>query len=62
MLGYGSLSEWLLASAIVMTGAALQGSAGFGFALLRTVIVASFGADGFSGGDFFVPGQIRRQG
>ena len=39
MLGYGSLGEWLLASAIVMTGAALQGSAGFGFALLSSPIL-----------------------
>ena len=39
MLGYSSLGEWLVASAIVMTGAALQGSAGFGFALLSSPIL-----------------------
>jgi len=40
MLGYQTLTEWLLASAIVATGAALQGSAGFGFALLSSPILA----------------------
>ena len=39
MLGYSTPSEWLLASAIVATGAALQGSAGFGFALLSSPIL-----------------------
>jgi uncharacterized membrane protein YfcA len=39
MLGYGSFAEWLVASAVVMTGAALQGSAGFGFALLSSPIL-----------------------
>lgn len=40
MLGFTSFNEWLLASAIVATGAALQGSAGFGFALLSSPILA----------------------
>lgn len=40
MLGFGSFASWALASAIVMTGAALQGSAGFGFALLSSPILA----------------------
>jgi uncharacterized membrane protein YfcA len=40
VLGFGSFSAWALASAIVMTGAALQGSAGFGFALLSSPILA----------------------
>jgi uncharacterized membrane protein YfcA len=39
LFGYTSLGEWLLASAVVMTGAALQGSAGFGFALLSSPIL-----------------------
>jgi uncharacterized membrane protein YfcA len=39
LFGYSSLGEWLFASAIVMTGAALQGSAGFGFALLSSPIL-----------------------
>lgn len=38
-LGYTTFGEWLLASSIVMTGAALQGSAGFGFALLSSPIL-----------------------
>jgi len=40
VFGYDSFSHWALASAIVMTGAALQGSAGFGFALLSSPILA----------------------
>ncbi|HEV8551474.1 MAG TPA: sulfite exporter TauE/SafE family protein [Polyangiaceae bacterium] len=40
MLGFASFAQWALASAIVMTGAALQGSAGFGFALLSSPILA----------------------
>jgi uncharacterized membrane protein YfcA len=40
VLGYDSLAEWALATAVVMTGAALQGSAGFGFALLSSPILA----------------------
>lgn len=40
MLGFGSFYAWALATAIVMTGAALQGSAGFGFALLSSPILA----------------------
>jgi hypothetical protein len=40
VLGFGSLASWALASAIVMTGATLQGSAGFGFALLSSPILA----------------------
>jgi uncharacterized membrane protein YfcA len=40
MLGFDSQSTWLAASAIVATGAALQGSAGFGFALLSSPILA----------------------
>jgi uncharacterized protein len=40
MLGFESLHAWLLATAIVTTGAALQGSAGFGFALLSAPILA----------------------
>jgi uncharacterized membrane protein YfcA len=39
LLGFPSLGEWLVASAIVATGAALQGSAGFGFALLSSPIL-----------------------
>jgi len=34
----------------------------FGFALLRTVMVASAGVVAFSGGDFFPDGQIKRHG
>ena len=37
--GYASFGEWLVASVIVMIGAALQGSAGFGFALLSSPIL-----------------------
>jgi uncharacterized protein len=40
MLGFDSLNAWLLATAIVTTGAALQGSAGFGFALLSSPVLA----------------------
>ncbi len=40
VLGFESWSEWVVASLIVMTGAALQGSAGFGFALLASPILA----------------------
>ena len=40
MLGFASFSAWAVATAIVMTGAALQGSAGFGFALLSSPILA----------------------
>jgi uncharacterized membrane protein YfcA len=40
MLGFDSFESWLLATAIVTTGAALQGRAGFGFALLSSPILA----------------------
>lgn len=40
MFGFGSLGEWLLATAIVTTAAALQGSAGFGFSLLSAPLLA----------------------
>jgi uncharacterized membrane protein YfcA len=40
VLGFGSFSAWAVATAIVMIGAALQGSAGFGFALLSSPILA----------------------
>ncbi len=40
MFGYSSLGEWLLATAIVTTAAALQGSAGFGFSLFSAPILA----------------------
>lgn len=39
MLGFTSLTEWLAATAVVATGAALQGSAGFGFALVSSPIL-----------------------
>jgi uncharacterized protein len=39
MLGFDSLNAWLVSTAIVTTGAALQGSAGFGFALLSAPIL-----------------------
>ncbi|HTQ07789.1 MAG TPA: sulfite exporter TauE/SafE family protein [Polyangiaceae bacterium] len=39
-LGYDSLAQWLLATAVVTTAAALQGSAGFGFSLLSAPILA----------------------
>lgn len=51
MLGYDSFIEWAAATAIVMTGAALQGSAGFGFALLSSPILAWVNAK-------LVPGPI----
>ena len=51
MLGYDSFTEWAVASAIVLTGAALQGSAGFGFALLSSPILAWVSAK-------LVPGPI----
>ncbi len=38
--GFHSLTEWLLATAIVATAAALQGSAGFGFSLCSAPILA----------------------
>lgn len=40
MPGFHSLTEWLLATAIVTTAAALQGSAGFGFSLFSAPILA----------------------
>jgi uncharacterized membrane protein YfcA len=40
MPGFHSLTEWLVATAIVMTAAALQGSAGFGFSLFSAPILA----------------------
>jgi uncharacterized membrane protein YfcA len=40
MFGFHSLTEWLLATAIVTTAAALQGSAGFGFSLFSAPILA----------------------
>ena len=40
MLGFSSLTEFLLASLIVAVGSALQGSVGFGFALLSAPILA----------------------
>jgi uncharacterized membrane protein YfcA len=40
MPGFHSLTHWLLATAIVTTAAALQGSAGFGFSLFSAPILA----------------------
>jgi uncharacterized membrane protein YfcA len=40
VLGFSSLAEFLLASLIVAIGAALQGSVGFGFALMSAPILA----------------------
>jgi uncharacterized protein len=51
MLGYTSVTEWLLATAVVMMGAALQGSAGFGFALLSSPLLGLLDAS-------LVPGPL----
>jgi uncharacterized membrane protein YfcA len=40
VLGFTSLSDFLIASVIVAVGAALQGSVGFGFALMSAPILA----------------------